>query len=106
MDEPITDHADHEGITVSGVRRTFGSVHAVADASLSVPPGSVTALIGPNGSGKTTLMLMLATLLAPDAGQIRIAGHDPVTDPAAVRARMGWMPDVLGSWPTLSPGPP
>jgi len=103
MDEPITDHAGHEGITVSGVRRTFGSVHAVADASLSVPPGSVTALIGPNGSGKTTLMLMLATLLAPDAGQIRIAGHDPVTDPAAVRARMGWMPDALGSWPTLSP---
>ena len=103
MNEPMNDRDQHEGIIVRGLSRRFGSVHAVVDASLSVEPGSVTALIGPNGSGKTTLLLMLATLLAPDAGQIRIAGHDPVTDPALVRARMGWMPDALGSWPTLSP---
>ncbi|MFT2815670.1 ABC transporter ATP-binding protein [Leifsonia sp. A12D58] len=90
------------GIHVVGVSRSFGSVHAVQDATLSVAPGSVTALIGPNGSGKTTLMLMLATLLAPDAGTISVAGHDPLTDPAAVRASMGWMPDALGAWPTLS----
>lgn len=87
---------------MTGVRRAFGAVQAVRNATLSVPPGSVTALIGPNGSGKTTLMLMLATLLAPDSGSIRIAGHDPVTDPQAVRAAMGWMPDALGSWATLS----
>ena len=90
------------GITVTGVRRSFGSVHAVRDATLTVPPGSVTALIGPNGAGKTTLLLMLASLLAPDTGTITIAGHDPVADPQAVRAAMGWMPDVLGSWPSLS----
>lgn len=100
QDRPPEDPA---GITVRGLSRRFGSVHAVVDANLVVPPGSVTALIGPNGSGKTTLLLMLATLLAPDAGRITIAGHDPVTDPAAVRLRMGWMPDVLGSWPSLSP---
>ncbi|TFD81260.1 ABC transporter ATP-binding protein [Cryobacterium fucosi] len=91
-----------QGITVTGVSRSFGSVHAVRDATLAVPPGSVTALIGPNGAGKTTLLLMLASLLAPDTGTITIAGHDPVTDPQAVRAAMGWMPDVLGSWPSLS----
>ncbi|MFC5929578.1 ABC transporter ATP-binding protein [Cryobacterium melibiosiphilum] len=90
------------GIQVSGVSRAFGSVQAVADATLSIPPGSVTALIGPNGSGKTTLMLMLATLLAPDAGTITVNGHDPATQPQLVRASMGWMPDVLGSWPTLT----
>ncbi|TPW73228.1 ABC transporter ATP-binding protein [Schumannella sp. 10F1B-5-1] len=66
------------------------------------PMGRVTGLIGPNGSGKTTLMLMLASLLAPDRGSIRIAGHDPVADPAAVRRLLGWMPDQLGSWATLS----
>ncbi|MFD1720388.1 ABC transporter ATP-binding protein [Amnibacterium endophyticum] len=91
-----------EGIVVDGVRRSFGPVHAVADASFTARPGRVTALIGPNGAGKTTLMLMLATLLAPDAGTIRIAGADPLVDPAAVRARMGWMPDVLGSWAALT----
>lgn len=90
------------GINVAGVSRSFGAVHAVRDASLEVRPGSVTGLIGPNGAGKTTLMLLLATLLAPDAGSIRIAGYDPLADAAAVRARMGWMPDVLGAWPTLS----
>lgn len=62
----------------------------------------MTALIGPNGSGKTTLMLMLASLLQPDAGSIRVAGHDPVRNPAAVRAAMGWMPDLLGSWASLT----
>lgn len=90
------------GISVNGVGRSFGSVHAVRSATLEVRPGSVTGLIGPNGAGKTTLMLMLATLLQPDAGTMRIAGFDPLSDAAAVRARMGWMPDVLGAWPTLS----
>ncbi|PPL14595.1 multidrug ABC transporter ATP-binding protein [Microterricola pindariensis] len=90
------------GISVTGVSRSFGAVHAVRDASLEVPPGSVTGLIGPNGSGKTTLLLMLATLLQPDAGSIRIAGFDPIDDTTQVRARMGWMPDVLGAWPTLT----
>lgn len=89
-------------IEVHGVARSFGDVHAVRDASFTAHAGSVTALIGPNGSGKTTLMLVLATLLAPDAGTVRIAGADPVRDARAVRQRMGWMPDVLGSWATLS----
>jgi ABC-type multidrug transport system ATPase subunit len=91
-----------EGIVVDHVGRSFGEVHAVRDASLTAAPGTVTALIGPNGSGKTTLLLMLASLLRPDTGTIRIAGHDPVTDTAAVRARIGWMPDVLGSWAALT----
>lgn len=90
------------GIVVRGVTRSFGAVHAVRDASLDAKPGSVTALIGPNGSGKTTLMLMLASLLQPDAGSILVAGADPVVDPLAVRRALGWMPDVLGSWNALT----
>ena len=90
------------GIEVDHVSRSFGEVQAVRDASLTAAPGTVTALIGPNGSGKTTLLLMLASLLKPDAGTIRIAGHDPNADPTAVRARLGWMPDVLGSWAALT----
>ena len=89
-------------ISVAGVSRRFGEVHAVRDASFEAHAGSVTALIGPNGSGKTTLLLMLATLLAPDAGTIRLGGHDPVVDARAVRAAMGWMPDVLGSWASMT----
>jgi ABC-2 type transport system ATP-binding protein len=90
------------GIQVEHVARAFGPVHAVRDVSLVASAGEVTALIGPNGSGKTTLMLMLASLLRPDSGTIRIGGHDPVGDPASVRATLGWMPDVLGSWSALT----
>lgn len=89
-------------ISAVGVARAFGDVHAVRDATFEAHHGQVTALIGPNGSGKTTLLLMLATLLKPDAGTIRIDGHDPVTDARAVRQRIGWMPDVLGSWGSLT----
>jgi len=90
------------GIRAQGVRRSFGPVHAVADVDLVAAPGRVTALIGPNGSGKTTLLLMLAGLLTPDAGVISIAGADPVTQNYAARSRTGWMPDVFGTWDSLT----
>jgi ABC-type multidrug transport system ATPase subunit len=93
---------DTPGIQAIGVRRTFGSVVAVDSIDLDAPPGQVTALIGPNGSGKTTLLLVLAGLLKPDAGQVRVAGWDPVVDPRAVRSRLGWMPDVFGTWESLT----
>ena len=69
---------------------------------LTAAPGEVAALVGPNGAGKTTLLLVLATLLVPDAGEVRVAGHDPVTEPDAVRARMGWSPDVFGLYDNLT----
>ncbi|MEP7018578.1 MAG: ABC transporter ATP-binding protein [Actinomycetota bacterium] len=90
------------GIEVTGVRRAFGSVLAVDHIDLQARPGEVTALVGPNGAGKTTLLLMLATLLAPDAGSIRIGGLDPLATPGEVRATMGWMPDGFGTWDALT----
>ena len=90
------------GIEVTGAKRAFGSVQAVDHIDLQARPGEVTALVGPNGAGKTTLLLMLATLLAPDAGTIRITGLDPVAEPRQVRAAMGWMPDAFGTWDALT----
>jgi ABC-2 type transport system ATP-binding protein len=90
------------GIAVHSLARSFGNVHALRDITFTASPGSVTALVGPNGSGKTTLMLILASLLRPDAGSVRVAGWDPVARPAAVRAVLGWMPDALGSWDALT----
>ncbi|MGV9194859.1 ABC transporter ATP-binding protein [Microbacterium sp. MC2] len=90
------------GISARGVRRSFGNVHAVRDVSLDARAGAVTGLVGPNGSGKTTLLLILASLLTPDAGAVRIGGVDPVADPAAARALLGWMPDTLGAWASLT----
>jgi ABC-2 type transport system ATP-binding protein len=90
------------GVVARGVRRSFGDVQAVRGIDLTARPGEVTALVGPNGAGKTTLLLVLATLLVPDAGEVRVAGHDPVTEPDAVRARTGWSPDVFGLYDNLT----
>lgn len=98
----MTETQTAASIVVENLARSFGEVKAVRDVSFVAEPGTVTALIGPNGSGKTTLLLMLASLLRPDSGTIRIAGFDPVADTAAVRSRLGWMPDLLGSWGALT----
>ncbi len=89
-------------IEAVGLSRSFSGVPVVRDASLSVAPGGITALVGPNGAGKTTLMLMLATLLKPDGGMVRIGGFDPASETLSARSCLGWMPDTLGAWPTLT----
>lgn len=90
------------GVAVADVWRGFGPVQALSGATLSAPYGRVTALVGPNGAGKTTLLLILATLLKPDRGLVRVGGLDVVADPVGVRARMGWMPDVFGVYDQLT----
>ncbi|WP_031007623.1 daunorubicin resistance protein DrrA family ABC transporter ATP-binding protein [Streptomyces sp. NRRL F-5727] len=71
-----------------GLEKRYGEVHAVRGLDLAVPEGTVCGLLGPNGAGKTTAVRMLTTLLAPDAGSARVAGHDLIRDPAGVRRRI------------------
>jgi ABC-2 type transport system ATP-binding protein len=76
-------------ITATGLRKAYGD-HTVLDGiDLDVPAGSVFALLGPNGAGKTTAVQILTTLKSADAGEIRVGGHDPATEPDAVRAAIG-----------------
>jgi ABC-2 type transport system ATP-binding protein len=76
-------------VAATGLRKSFGA-HLVLDGiDLNVTEGSVYALLGPNGSGKTTTVHILSTLLAPDAGTVRVAGHDLATEPDQVRAAIG-----------------
>ncbi len=89
-------------IEINDVFRSFGHVLAVAGMSATVPAGTVTGLVGPNGAGKSTLLLMLAGLLCPDSGEIRIADLDPVAHPRQVHRTVGWMPDAFGTWDSLT----
>jgi len=98
--EPGTE--DRGGISARAVSRSFGAVRAVEHMDFHAPAGKVTALIGPNGAGKTTLLLMLASLLAPDTGTISVNGLDPSRHRAQVRRMLGWMPDTLGVWESLT----
>ena len=72
-----------------GLEKKFGDVRAVRGLDLAVAQGTVCGVLGPNGAGKTTAVRLLTTLLRPDAGSARIAGHDLVREPAAVRRRIG-----------------
>jgi ABC transporter DrrB family efflux protein len=76
-------------VRVEGVVKRFGSTVALDGADLEVPGGMVFALLGPNGAGKTTLVRILATLLAPDAGEVQVLGHDVEREAAAVRELIG-----------------
>jgi ABC-2 type transport system ATP-binding protein len=76
-------------IEAEGLTKAFGATPVLEGLDLSVEVGSVFALLGPNGAGKTTTVRILATLLAPDAGIARVAGHDVVTEPHAVREAIG-----------------
>ena len=76
-------------VSVRGLTKRYGSLFAVRDLDLDVPRGATYGLIGPNGAGKTTTMSVLASLLRPTAGVVRVSGADPVSDPAAVRRRVG-----------------
>ncbi|MFY1636010.1 ABC transporter ATP-binding protein [Solwaraspora sp. WMMB335] len=80
-------------IATDALTKTYGGrVTALADLTVDVEPGIV-GLIGANGAGKSTLIKILLGLLAPTSGRARVLGLDPTTDAAAVRARVGYMPE-------------
>lgn len=70
-------------VVADDVWKAFGSARVLRGVSLSVAPGSAVAILGPNGSGKSTLLGVLAALLRPSRGRVRIHGEDPFTEPAA-----------------------
>jgi len=76
-------------ISARAVRKSFGE-HIVLDGvDLTVAEGTVHSLLGPNGAGKTTMVRILSTLIPADGGDIRVGGHDVLTEPDAVRALIG-----------------
>jgi sodium transport system ATP-binding protein len=94
-------------IEIEGFRKSFGKgakrVLAVDGISLQALPGRVFGLLGPNGAGKTTTLRAIATLLKPDEGHIRVDGRDVVSEPDAVRARLGFLTGATGLYDRLTP---
>jgi ABC-2 type transport system ATP-binding protein len=83
-------------IELQSISKRFGSrkgpvVRALSQLNLSVPRGSLYGLLGPNGAGKTTSLRILATLLAPDSGTVRVAGVDALAFPRRVRRLLGYV---------------
>jgi daunorubicin resistance ABC transporter ATP-binding subunit len=76
-------------IEARGLRKRFGATVALDGLDLEARQGTVLGVLGPNGAGKTTAVRILTTLSKPDGGQARVAGHDVVTDAAAVQRKIG-----------------
>ncbi len=90
-------------VALDGVRKAFGPKLAVSGMSLNVRPGELYALLGPNGAGKTTTLRMIAGLMKPDAGAIRIFGIDALADPIEAKRITAWLPDEPMLYDKLTP---
>ncbi|MEA2125629.1 MAG: type transport system ATP-binding protein [Solirubrobacteraceae bacterium] len=77
------------GVEATGLGKRFGDLWALRDVDLHVPSGTVLGLLGHNGAGKTTAIRILTTLAIPTTGSARVAGHDVVGEPRAVREAIG-----------------
>jgi ABC-2 type transport system ATP-binding protein len=83
------------GVQAHGIGKRYGARTALDDVSFEVPEGAVVGVLGPNGAGKTTLIRILTTILPPDGGSFKVAGVAG-SEPAAIRARVGVLPESAG----------
>ena len=90
-------------IETAGLIRRFGRTEAVAGVDLQAGPG-VFGLLGPNGAGKTTLLRMMATVIPPSSGTLRLLGRDPGAfgPRREIRRRLGYLPQSLGYYPSFT----
>ena len=88
-DQPVSHPVVHRdpgpAIEVRGLEKSYRELHVLRGVDFEVAPGSIFALLGSNGAGKTTAVRILSTLIRPDAGTVRVAGHDVVARAAQVR---------------------
>lgn len=104
-DESVDDagaNVQIEAVRLSGVTKTFGATVAVDAIDLRIPAGTFYGIVGPNGAGKTTTLSMIAGLLRPDSGEIRIAGVDLASAPRQAKQKMGILPDRLRTFDRLT----
>ncbi|QJY45065.1 ATP-binding cassette domain-containing protein [Pseudonocardia broussonetiae] len=95
-------------IHARGLARSFrtrrGTVDAVSGVDIDVSPGELVGFLGPNGAGKSTTLRMLTTLIDPTAGTATVAGHDLLTEPVAVRRKIGYVGQNGGAGPDCRVG--
>lgn len=88
---------EHPAIEVLGLTHYYNALPAVDQISFRVEQGTIFGLLGPNGAGKSTTVKMLTTLLPPTRGTAKVAGYDIISKPADVRARIGYVPQLLSA---------
>src|SRR5438445_7073012 len=90
-------------VDVADVVCQFGRIRALDGVSLRVMPGTVVGVVGPNGAGKTTLIDVICGLVRPSRGTVRVLGEDVATHAAALRARIGVLPQETALYNEVTP---
>jgi ABC-2 type transport system ATP-binding protein len=85
----MTTSPSQPAIAATGLRKSYGETLALDGIDLQVAEGTIFALLGPNGAGKTTAVQILSSLISPDGGEVRVAGHDLAREPDAIRSVIG-----------------
>ena len=91
-------------IAIRELVKRFGpqGAEALKSVTMQISSGSITGLVGPDGAGKTTLIRIMAGLLQPSGGEVRVNGLDPLTQSGALRETIGYMPQKFGLYEDLS----
>jgi ABC-2 type transport system ATP-binding protein len=90
-------------VEVADLVKRYGSVSALAGLDLKLMPGEIYGLLGPNGAGKSTLIRIIAGLVEPTSGSVRVMGLDNVTDPVMVKSKIGYVSENSMLYESLSP---
>ncbi len=94
MENPVID--------LKGLTKCYGSLKAVDNLNLTIGKGEIFGLLGPNGAGKTTTILMMLGLTEPTSGKAMICGVDATTHPIGVKRKVGYMPDSVGFYDSMT----
>ena len=89
-------------VQIHNLRVSYGKLKAVRGISFEIPKGEVFGFIGPNGAGKSTTIKVLATLIRPNAGVVKIGGISVPDNPMKIRRMVGYMPDYFGTYEDLT----
>jgi ABC-2 type transport system ATP-binding protein len=89
-------------IVVENLSRAYGNTWALYGLDLEVRPGEILGFLGPNGAGKSTTVKILTGMIKPTQGRASVAGIDVVTDPVAVKRRIGYVPESSALYESLS----
>lgn len=99
---PAPERTGPPALRVEALRKSYGSLEAVAGISFEISEGEVFGLLGPNGAGKTTTISVIATQLRPSAGDAVVFGHSVLRDVTAVRRMIGVVPQEIALYPKLT----